>query len=519
MAVSRATLEKIGLFDEEFIICGSDVELGIRAHDAGLLNRYDAKVRLYHLESKSRDSYIPKIDFEKSYEAYEPYRENIDPYFNINLDIKSVVPKEKAASMSLVNFKNYLKQCSLTSKVYQAAKKTLMPSQNYAIPEIEPLEARKGMPTTFKLRLNLLIPSVDQKHVFGGISTAIRFFEELAKQDDYAVRMIVMDAPVVSKTSVLSADYMITDCNRDEDIKKQVISMANRHGKTIPVTDRDRFVATGWWTAYVISDVLRWQNQIYGRQDRPLIYMIQDYEPGFYPWSSRYMMAEGTYRLEFSTYAVINSRLLADYLSQNGYTFAKAWSFTPKLSSALKTLLPPVGSVLKKKKQILIYGRPSTARNAFELLVYALKIWRKEMEHPEEWTVLSAGELHDDVSIGDNMVLHSVGKLTLEEYASMMLDTYAGVSLMVSPHPSYPPLEMASFGIKTITNRYGNKNLSDFSDNMVSLNTCSPREIALTLTQLCRSYDGTGLVTDQPGYLSDGPEFGTIPEELSEELV
>lgn len=95
MAISKNTIDKIGKFDDEFIICGSDVEICIRGYEKGLRNLYLPSVKLYHLESKSRDSYIPKIDFEKSYETYAKYREGIDPYFNKNLDINSVIPREK----------------------------------------------------------------------------------------------------------------------------------------------------------------------------------------------------------------------------------------------------------------------------------------------------------------------------------------------------------------------------------------------------------------------------------------
>lgn len=95
MAVSRKTLEKIGGFDETFVICGSDTELCIRAYEKGFFNRYDANVRLYHLESKSRNSFIPEIDFKRSYACYTPYRENGDPFYNCNLDLNSTTPKEK----------------------------------------------------------------------------------------------------------------------------------------------------------------------------------------------------------------------------------------------------------------------------------------------------------------------------------------------------------------------------------------------------------------------------------------
>ena len=93
MAISKKTIEKIGSFDESFVICGSDVELCIRAHEKGLFNLYNADVQLYHLESKSRDSFIPQIDFERSYATYTPYREHGDPFYNSNLDMNSVIPK------------------------------------------------------------------------------------------------------------------------------------------------------------------------------------------------------------------------------------------------------------------------------------------------------------------------------------------------------------------------------------------------------------------------------------------
>lgn len=97
MGISRSTIDKIGFFNEDFIICGSDVEICLRAYKQGLNNVYDPKIKLYHLESKSRDSYIPPIDFELSKKFYEPYRSKGDPFYHPMLDNKSCVPimKEK----------------------------------------------------------------------------------------------------------------------------------------------------------------------------------------------------------------------------------------------------------------------------------------------------------------------------------------------------------------------------------------------------------------------------------------
>lgn len=518
MAISKHTIEKIGLFDEEFIICGSDVEICVRAYEQGLFNRYDANVRLYHLESKSRDSYIPEIDFKKSYECYTPYRENIDPFFNINLDINSVVPRAKKADMNLVNFRNFLKRCPLTVKTYQVIKRAMMEPQTYNIPEIGEVHARKIGFDYGTIRINLLVPSVDKQHVFGGIATAINFFEELRRNLDCAARIITLDAPINPETSVAPEGYCLVKSEDDSAERLQIVAFSDRYAKTIPVEKNDIFVATGWWTAYVIREVMYWQKNIYDMEMKPLIYLIQDYEPGFYAWSSRYLLADSTYRMDIPTWAVMNSSLLRKYFQKNDYNFAKVWHFEPVLNAKLSSILKNTPSVVAKKKQILVYGRPSVERNAFSLLVTALQIWCAKQENVKEWTIYSAGEQHDDVDLGNGMFLKSVGKLTIEEYAMVMLNTYAGVSLMVSPHPSYPPLEMSTFGIRTITNCYSNKDLSDFNENIISLKSAAPVNIANVLCEICNMYCGQGKVMKRGEYIESVGVFDNVIDDLIKDL-
>ena len=94
MAVSRETFRKLGGFNEDFIVCGSDVEICVKAYKAGLSVLYDANVRLTHYESKTRDANdIPKIDFLLSDRVYEEFRGGRDPFYNRNLDINSTSPR------------------------------------------------------------------------------------------------------------------------------------------------------------------------------------------------------------------------------------------------------------------------------------------------------------------------------------------------------------------------------------------------------------------------------------------
>ncbi len=420
--------------------------------------------------------------------------------------------------MKLASFVKLLKRKPLAVKTYHALKRALMSSSGFEVPEIGPLNARRGTESG-KLRLNLLVPSVDQMDVFGGIATALRFFEALRRACCCEARIIVTDRAVNEKTSVTPDGYVVCGCEQDSGEELQVISMNDRHGQTIPVRRNDVFVATAWWSAYVVSDVIRWQAETFAAEPRPLIYMIQDYEPCFYGWSSRYMLAESTYRMDIPIYAVINSGMLAEFFKRNGYSFARSWQFDPVLNDSLRRYLPERGSRIAKKKQILVYGRPSVSRNAFELLVYALKRWREQQKDAGEWTLLSAGEQHGDVELGGGMVLRSVGKLPLDEYAKLLLDTYAGVSLMVSPHPSYPPLEMAAFGVRTITNRYANKDLTGFSGNITSLRACDPAGIADALCAACDSFSGEGCVDADEAYLTGGAGYDDVAKEAAQALA
>lgn len=97
MAISRQKYNLVGGFDEDFIVCGSDVEICLRFEANNLKNLYCPHAMLYHFESKTRDpSKVPEGDFIQSSIKYEPFRTlRCDPYFNVNLDINSNVPNIK----------------------------------------------------------------------------------------------------------------------------------------------------------------------------------------------------------------------------------------------------------------------------------------------------------------------------------------------------------------------------------------------------------------------------------------
>lgn len=510
MAISKKVIEKIGGFDEDFIICGSDIEICIRAYLRGYVNIYDPHIKLYHYESKSRDSYIPEVDFEMSAFAYRTYREEGDPYYNCNLDYNLTTP-------TVTNKNQFVKmESDVMRSINEKNSGAKMPESEVAIAEILKYEFRKS--DFSEKRINLLVPSINPEHVFGGISTALKFFEKLIEESGYCSRIILTDAtPSRTALKQYKDKYTYVKASKDSDARHQIVGYSDRYMQSIPVSENDYFMFTGWWTAYCAQEAYLEFTKETGIKPNKFINFIQDYEPGFYPWSSRYLLADSTYRNEYPQLAVFNSKLLHEFFIQNGYSFYKEYEFDPVLNGKLKEILEKNFGKVNKKKQILVYGRPSVDRNAFSIVVSSLKKWVENQKDIEDWEILSAGEYHLPVDLGRGKELVSVGKLTIEQYAQTMLDTYAGISLMSSPHPSYPPLEMSVFGIKVITNNYSNKNLSSFNSNITSVASASPSVIAAKLNEICDGYSKeVEIKNENPDYIENTHVFDFISDIIKE---
>ncbi|MBR3263995.1 glycosyltransferase [Candidatus Saccharibacteria bacterium] len=519
MVISRETLDKIGLFDEKFLICGSDVEICIRAYEMGLYNIYTPNTRLVHLESKSRSSEVPEVDFRLSRITYQKYWDNGDPFYNNNLNYNFVIPFEAPKGYNKskkTKLKKSIKRSAIVRKTYSGLRRTLKDNKvvrtiyrkvrhsgemiinsenrhekvrlgDYRVTEIRDIEPIKAQPVSEKIRINLLIPSLNPEHVFGGIATAVKFFNQFS-EEQFDKRIVIVDMPLKRRALTEKfANYTVVKSDAETAEALQVTEIPET--KKLTVTKNDVFIATAWWTAYSIAPLINWQKSEYKlKEARPLVYLIQDFEPGFYNWSSRYAMAEKTYRLGVPTIAVFNSAELRDFFKRKKYQFMKEYSFDPILNDKLKQHLLNDENV-SRKKQIIVYGRPNTPRNAFEIVVDSLRKTFKDRDDADEWKFISMGEDHADVVIKGKAHLVSVGKLTLDGYAKVMEESYLGISLMVSPHPSYPPLEMSSFGVRVITNQYDNKDLGKFNNNIISVNGCDPETIANTLKEYIDNFD------------------------------
>ncbi|MCK1521857.1 MULTISPECIES: hypothetical protein [unclassified Bradyrhizobium] len=332
-------------------------------------------------------------------------------------------------------------------------------------------------------RLTLVIPTIAAGRAFGGVMTAVDFFLEIGKWTGADLR-IILDNPEPSKDMSLVEKRALALGLRPKDIE---ILQRTAQTPVIGVRSSDVFLTFNWWITLNLLPVLESQRENFQQPPVPFLYLIQEYEPLFYPFSATHMLARLAFEPSWPCWGIFNSTELHDYFTSQGHQLDRSFVFEPKLSNALRPFLS--GPETPRAKRILVYGRPGIPRNCFSAIQKGLTLWAKRYTEHRDWEVLSVGLPHRPFPLGDGREMISAGKLPLEAYAGLLRETAVGLSLMSSPHPSYPPLEMAHFGVLTITNRYANKDLSAAHDNITSLGDIRPEAIADAIAAACKKFD------------------------------
>lgn len=354
-------------------------------------------------------------------------------------------------------------------------------------------------------RLTLVMPHAAPAQAFGGIVTALELFFGLAQRTGAAPRIVFDEFGDAGDRSVIDSAARAAGL----DTASVTVEARTDWVPRLKVRANDVFMAFHTWIALNLLPVLAAQANNFAVPKRPLLYPIQEYEPLFYPMSSTHLLARAAFDLPWPCWGIFNSHELHDYVVAAGHQVARAFVFEPALAAPLRPYLE--GDPPAKARRILVYGRPNVPRNCFPAIVAGLRHWAAA--HPEQagWDVVSAGLAHRPVAFAPGRAMRSLGKLSLPDYAALLRSSGAGLALMASPHPSYPPLEMAHFGLRTITNRYGPaKNLATSHPNIVSVPDILPATLAAALAEACAAFDaapesGWRAPTGRPSFLETGP--------------
>ncbi len=317
-------------------------------------------------------------------------------------------------------------------------------------------------------RVNLLLATIDFNYVFGGyigmFSLALRL-----KREGYHTRIILHEPTEwnMGEWRTKIGKYPGITTLFDE---VEVIARADR---TVPVevNPEDQFVATNCWAAHIAHHTLQ---QLRGG---PFLFMAQEYEPYFMAMNSISALFQQAYTLP--QMSLFSTELLRDFFRDQGIgVFARAGGDADAavFSNAIQKFHPSRGQLMRSKRRLLFYARPEehAARNLFELGMMALaRVVRDPRVNLAEWSFHGIGSIGGNMlELAEGVPLELVPKTSLEEYIRLMPSFDVGLSLMLTPHPSLVPIEMASAGMWTVTNVFANKTterLREISSNLIGV--------------------------------------------------
>ena len=320
-------------------------------------------------------------------------------------------------------------------------------------------------------RVNLLIPTIDLDHFFGGYIGKLNLARRLADRG-LRVRILTVDpvGPLPPSWRRTVEAYSGLDGLFDS-----VEVVFGRESPGVEVSGTDRFVATTWWTAHLANQALA------GRDDERFLYLIQEYEPFTFPMGSLSALANESY--SFPHRALFSTGFLRDWFRERGLGVysrgaAAGDAASEAFQNAITDVRPPAVEDLRQRqtRRLLFYARPEehAARNMFELGALALSRAVDEGVLRGGWELYGIGTVGSGrtMQLGGGTALQLVPRRDQAGYAELLREHDVGLALMYTPHPSLPPIEMAAAGMLTVTNTFETKTadaLAAISPNLVAV--------------------------------------------------
>jgi glycosyltransferase involved in cell wall biosynthesis len=320
-------------------------------------------------------------------------------------------------------------------------------------------------------RVNVLVPTMDLRHFFGGYVAKLNLARRLAERGR-RVRVITVDP-----TPPLPRNWRaeVESYAGLRGVFDQVEVEFGREASGLEVSPDDRFVASTWWTAHIAAAAVR---QV--RAER-FLYLIQEYEPFTFPMGSLAAAARESY--SFPHGALFSSELLREWFRENHVgVYAAGAEEGDRASVSFQNAITPVPLptpaelASRSSRRLLFYARPEehASRNMFELGLLALSRAVEDGAIGPEWELRGVGGVSgaSTLELGRGATLELLPRSGQDAYARLLREHDVGLALMYTPHPSLVPIEMASAGMLTVTNSFENKTreaMSRISPNLITV--------------------------------------------------
>jgi hypothetical protein len=322
-----------------------------------------------------------------------------------------------------------------------------------------------------KPRINLLTPSVETG------AAALAMFDSLRQELGEAVDARIMATDITPGPRYFPPPgyRMAGYAEADAENTDLVEDAAQRTKTPVIMRENDLLIATSWWGALNAFDCIAKQESLYGVTNRKLVYFIQDFAPGAYPWSTRYGLAEQSYRHPARTIPVFSSDALRDFFLARGY-----------FQTGIVLEAPPVTGLVtrgaEKERIVLLHASQAeqTCLPFLDMLVRTLR----DNGGWEGWRFCAAGERFHAAALKSDSGIECLGALPPEAYAALASRAALGIAITLSPAPSQPALEMAAAGVLTLCTKFGTVDLSQRHENIACFEDFSIEAAATALRNL-----------------------------------
>ena len=309
---------------------------------------------------------------------------------------------------------------------------------------LQPLRVFRA-PATGTPTVNVITDSVLPGSLFGGVATALILAGQLVDRVGGRLRIVTRteeadaaDVARVLRFSEVPADFEI-----------ETLLAGHRNEASVPMAPHDYFLTTSWWTAAPTVAAIGHPR---------VVHLLQEDERMFYPMGDEYLRCAEVIA-DPGLRSVINSEMLFRHLSGGSDPLPalaeRSIVFEPAFPASL-FYDDPEARAASGKRNFLFYARPHNVRNLYwrGMQVIERAILDGVLD-PEQWRFVFLGkDLPPTFKLPGNPEVAVAQNLTLHDYAAQVRTAHVALSLIYSPHPSYPPLDLAASGAVVVTNTF-----------------------------------------------------------------
>ena len=308
---------------------------------------------------------------------------------------------------------------------------------------------------TNKTRISLITDSINKGSLYGGVGTAIILASLMANEKNSPLRIITRTEKAIQD----NLEKMLNIYGIQLKHEPEFVFASNTKNNAIDILPDELFITTSWWTTLSTMQSVPINS---------IIYLLQEDERMFYPYGDDHLRCTNILKNKQIKF-FINTQLLYNYFISEGFTNIAengTW-FEPAFPKQIYYRREKYNA---NKKILMFYARPDHARNLFyfgiELIEKAIRLGIINLSI---WNIVLVGKNIPDFYFFNQYKPHTLENLGWSEYAELIGKVDLGLSLMYTPHPSYPPLDLAASGAVVVTNTFANKEaLHLYSPNIIS---------------------------------------------------